>query len=155
MFISYEIKIQILNKKVEFGRRWLGWFFLVIPSINYYVYMQIFKVWLFEFWFLPSLIVWIAKFFWSYFINGWLQQRCRDCSSRISIEAHIWSRPTWKGGGGREIMLKGLKLKNGRNERSFIFALQSKFKLKKIIHKNLGSLRGAFYMEGQSLRGAF
>ena len=60
-----------------------------------------------------------------------------------------------RGGWGWEIKLKGLKSKNGHNEQSFIFAIQSKFKLKNIIHKNLGSLRGAFYTQGQSLRGAF
>ena len=70
--------------------------------------------------------------------------RWRDCSYRISKEAHIWSRPSCKGGGGREIRLKGLKFKNGRDERSFIFAFQYKLKLKKIINENLGSLRGAF-----------
>ena len=70
--------------------------------------------------------------------------RCRECPSSISTEAYIWKRPTWKGSGGREIRLKGLKFKNGRNERSFIFAPQSKFKPQNIIHENLGSLRGAF-----------
>ena len=58
--------------------------------------------------------------------------------------AYFSLKPTWKGGGGSEIILKGLKWKNGRNERSFIFAIQSKFKLKIIIDKNLRSLRGAF-----------
>ena len=40
-----------------------------------------------------------------------------------------------KGEEGREIRLRVLKIKNRRNEQSFIYALQFKFKLKKIIPK--------------------